>query len=184
MKIKWKTLSSEYLFQSRTFKMRVDKCELPDGRVMPKYYVMEFTDWVHVVALTQNMELVLVDQYRHAKQERYLELPGGNLEPNESLVDSAKRELLEETGYSAGNIKEVGEHYPNPALQSNAVRVFLATDCKKVAEQDLDPFEDLTVTLMPYGEALKKLDKGGFKHSLMNSSLLIAKQFVSYEKEA
>ncbi len=158
--------------------MRVDECELPDGRIMPKYYVMEFTDWIQVFALTKNNEVVFVDQYRHAKQERFMELPGGSKEVDEDEVTCAKRELLEETGYQCGNIIEIGKHYPNPALQNNAVRVFLATDCEVVSDQKLDPYEDLTVKLVPLNEVWENLEEGSYTHSLMVASLVLARKFL------
>ncbi|RLA56016.1 MAG: NUDIX hydrolase, partial [Gammaproteobacteria bacterium] len=72
---KWKMLETTELAKLGPFRIRQDKCQLPDGRIMPKYYVVEFPDWVHVIAITPEGMMVLVDQYRHAAEGRFLELP-------------------------------------------------------------------------------------------------------------
>lgn len=189
----WKVISTKNIYNTRYFKMRSDTCELPDGRVMPNYYVVEFPDWVQVVALTKNKEMVLVDQYRHAAGISCLEIPGGSMHPVEDMTTSkalptgkpagkvespllaAQRELREETGYISNNWSLLAHHYPNPALQSNAIHTFLAVDCEKVGEPTLDPYECLEVKLMPCRDVYTALDRGELKHSLIVSSLALAR---------
>src|SRR5690606_8280558 len=98
MEKKWKVLSSESIFSTSIMKLRFEKCELPDGRVMPKYYIVDFPDWVHVVAVTDANKVVLLRQYRHAAGTSFWEVPGGSLDPHraEDPLDAAKRELQEE----------------------------------------------------------------------------------------
>ena len=74
--MKWKTLESKELFSSGLFQLKSDRCQLPDGRVMPRYYVMDFPDWVNIIPVTEQGEIILVEQYRHASGEIHLELPG------------------------------------------------------------------------------------------------------------
>lgn len=153
--------------------MRYDKCELPDQRVMAKYYVLEFPTWVHVVPMTPDGELIMVSQYRHATEEVYLEFPGGTSDPRtgESVQEAAVRELIEETGYEPQSVSFLGKHMPNPALQSNAVHVYLATDCVKTREQELDPYEDIEVVLIHPSELMKQMQHTGGQHSLMLATL-------------
>ena len=172
----WKTLSSKSLFQSGIFRLRSDECELPDGRIMPRYYVFEFPDWVNVVPVTPEGKLVLIKQHRHAAGLDFLEIPGGSTHPgaNEDPRIAGERELLEETGYRAGKMVLCGTHYPNPALQSNRMHTFLALDCVRVAEPSLDEFEDIEVLLMDVKEAVKLWREGGFTHSLIAASMGVA----------
>lgn len=170
---KWKILSQKVLLRSKFFKLRVDECELPDHRIMPEYYVIEFGDWVHVIPFTTDGKIIMVEQYRHAAGKRFLEVPGGAVDDHkgESPEAAARRELLEETGYECGSLDFVGSHYPNPALQSNQMHTFLAKDCVKIKEQQLDPFEDLSVQLLTPDKLKKCIEQGQITHSLMLASL-------------
>lgn len=169
---RWKVLKSVELMKSRLFRLRSDTCELPDGRVMPSYYVMEFPDWVNIVPITHDGQMVLVEQFRHAGDQMFLEIPGGGTHgAKEDPLVAGQRELLEETGYATDHWIYCGFHYPNPALQNNRMHTYLALDCRKLKEPELDPFEDLTVKLLPLPEAIELLEKGEFKHSLIAASL-------------
>ena len=99
---KWKVLSSEYLIRKPWLTARCDRLELPDGRIMPEYYVLEYPDWVNVIAITKDGKFVMERQYRHALRVEEFELPCGVMEKGESPLEAAKRELLEGTGYGGG----------------------------------------------------------------------------------
>ena len=157
----WKVLESKHPFP----KFRMDTCELPSGKEY-KAFVLEFDAWANVVAITKNNEVVLVKQYRHGVQEVLLELPGGVVDKGEDPLEGAKRELMEETGYSAGNIIEVGRLYPNPAIQHNTLYCYLATDVELTGEQHLDDAEEIEVQLVPLDELVKMAAQGKFLHAL------------------
>lgn len=157
----WKILSSEYIHP----RFRVDTVELANGRTF-KPFVFEFRSWANIVALTKNNEVVLVKQYRHGAREALLELPGGVVEDEEHPLEGAGRELMEETGYSAGNIVEVGRIYPNPAIQRNTLYCYLAIGAELTGEQNLDEAEDIEVHLMPLDELIEMTRKGEFVHAL------------------
>ena len=173
----WEVLSSDELFSHPYFRFRKDRCALPDERIMPAYYVMEFIDWANVVALTDDGKIVLVNQYRHAAKRRFYEFPGGTLDPDnkeETPESAARRELMEETGYGVSRLTYLGHHYPNPGLQDNRMHVFLGTGCRKVAEPKLDTYEDLEVELVDVQDFLQCIEQGRPMHSLMMASLTLA----------
>lgn len=162
----WKVLESNY-FRPR---FRIDKVELANGNLLDAT-IFEFRAWANIVALTKAGEVVLVRQYRHGVCEDLLEFPGGVVEDGESPVEGAKRELLEETGYTASEWVQVGALYPNPALQTNTLHCFLALNAEKVSGQSLDAGEDIEVHVMPLDELIELAKRGGFCHALMNAVL-------------
>lgn len=172
----WKILGSKELFRAGFFVLRSDRCELPDGRVMPNYYIFDFMDWVNVIALTPQNEMILVEQYRHACGEVAIEIPGGSSDPgdDQNYQKAAARELLEETGYEAKRFIYLGRHRPNPAMQNNWMHSFLALDCEQVAEQKLDAFEDIKVLKVPLKEVYEMIFNLKINHSIVIASLMLA----------
>ncbi len=178
----WKTRASRELFSSGVFRLRVDECELPDGRVMPRYYVLEFPDWANVVPVTDDGEIVLVEQFRHAGGETTLEIPGGSTDPSDPDVASAvRRELLEETGFEARDLRLIGRHRPNPAMQNNVMHTYIGFGCRQIAEPAPDPYEDLRVVLKPIPDVYRMILDGSLGHSIVAASLLYALPHLDYE---
>lgn len=156
--MKWKTLSSEYLFKDTWFTVRKDTCEKPDGKIVTPYYVYEFPTWVSAVALTEEKKIVMVRQYRHAIEETIIEIPGGCVDESDASFEVAiARELREETGYEFGKYEYLGKISPNPSTNNNWMHMFLATDGRKVAEQQLDHNEEIEVVLLSIDEVKKLL---------------------------
>lgn len=175
-KKKWITLSSKSIFDSPFVKMRSEELLLPNSKVMPRYYIMDFTDWVNIVPITTDGKVVLISQYRHAAATALIEIPGGAVDMRtvESTEDAAKRELLEETGYSPAKVEFLGWQYPNPAYQSNKLWTYLALGCELIQNQSLDEFEDIDVILAEPQKVIAMIKKGEITHSLVLSSLLLA----------
>ena len=96
---KWKVLNSEYQYKSPFGNLRKDTCQMADGTVIEDYYVNEYADWVNAIVLTEDEEIVLVEQYRHPGNDFYLEIPAGKVEEGESYEEAIRREIREETGY-------------------------------------------------------------------------------------
>ncbi|HEY0433210.1 MAG TPA: NUDIX hydrolase [Chitinophagaceae bacterium] len=155
--MKWKILSSEYLFRDLWFTVRKDRCEAPGGRIIDPYYVYEFPTWVTAVAMTKEGEVIMVRQYRHAIGEVCIEIPGGCVDPGDPDLQSAiGRELLEETGYTFEEFHYLGKISANPSTNNNWMHMFLATGGIRTHEQQLDHNEEIDVELISL-PALKKL---------------------------
>ncbi|MFZ1452880.1 MAG: NUDIX hydrolase, partial [Ferruginibacter sp.] len=112
----WKKLSSEYISNHPYFTARKDVCEMPNGTMVPAYYVVEMPESVCAMALTENNEVILVKQYRHPIEASILELPGGFVDSNETAETAIKRELQEETGYQFSDLYYLGRTAANPGV--------------------------------------------------------------------
>ena len=155
--MKWKTLSSEYLFNDLWFKVRKDICESPQGKIINPYYVYEFPEWATAFPLTEDNKVIMVKQYRHPVGEVCLELPGGCVDATDNDYQAAiARELLEETGYTFSSYEPLGKISANPSTNTNWMHMFLAKGGVKISEQKLDYNEEIIVELYSIDE-LKKL---------------------------
>ncbi len=174
-KMKWKTLSSEYLFNDKWFKVRRDKCETSGGKIVDPYYVYEFSTWVGALPVTEEGKIIMVRQYRHALGETCIEIPGGCVDDTDNDVESAiARELLEETGYSFSSFDYLGKISPNPSTNSNLLHMFLARGGKKVAEQKLDENEEIEVLEMSMDELKQLLRENKIIQGMHVSCILYA----------
>ena len=167
----WKVLESEYLVRRPWLTARRDRLELPDGRIIPEYYVLEYPDWVNVIAITKDGQFVMERQYRHAARKISLELPCGVMEEGETPLEAAQRELLEETGFGGGQWKKLMELSPNPSAMSNTTHCFLAIGVEKIAEQHLDETEELSVLFMTKEEVMRMLNENQICQALMVAPL-------------
>ncbi|MDE6872049.1 MAG: NUDIX hydrolase [Bacteroidales bacterium] len=168
---KWETVSSEYLFRRPWLTVRHDAVRLPDGRINPEFYVLEYPDWVNVIAITSGGEFVMERQFRYGLGKTCYEICAGVMEDGETPVEAARRELLEETGYAGGEWRKLMEISGNSSTTSNITHCFLATGVEKVSGQDLDPTEDLSVELLSEDEVKALLAKDQIKQSLMAAPL-------------
>lgn len=173
--LKWKILESEHIIKDRWISLRADKCQMPNGRIVEPYYVLESQNYVNVVALTEANQIVLVRQYRHGLRESFLELPCGIVEKNDSSpLETIRRELAEETGYRSDDIISTGINAPNPARYNNLDHYFLARNAKKVSEQKLDETEQIDIVLRPFDEILNIIDRGEIMNAMHVASIFMA----------
>ncbi len=135
------------------------------------FYRIDAADWVNVVAVTPDRQLVMVRQYRHGSRDVTLEIPGGVVDPGESPVDAAVRELLEETGYRGSPAESLGTVNPNPALFGNRVHSYVVRDAVEVAEIENGETEETIVQLVPEQELEDRLRAGEIDHSLVVTAL-------------
>jgi 8-oxo-dGTP pyrophosphatase MutT (NUDIX family) len=165
----WRVLESSYLKKN----VRIDKCETSNGKIIEPL-VLEYGTWVTIVALTKRKEALLIKQYRHGVGKILLELPGGGVGIDEEPIVAAKRELLEETGYSSDNIIEIGKVSPNPANHTNLMYAYIALDAEKVGNQSLDETEEIEVFPTPLDEVILMVKNGEMLQSLHVSTFLFA----------
>jgi 8-oxo-dGTP pyrophosphatase MutT (NUDIX family) len=169
----WKVLSREYLSRKFWYTVRVDKVELPNGTVIPEYWVSEYVPWVNVVAVTAEDQVLLIRQYRHGLGEVHFEIPAGTTDPGEtSLEAAARRELLEETGYGGGRWSPLITLSANPALQNNLTYTFLAEGVMRMGEADPGADEDLRLHPVSIVDLERLLDEGAFIQALHTAPLL------------
>lgn len=149
----WKVLKSELVFDEKWYTLRRDEVELPNGKVLDDYYVSVRPDVVLTFPITENGEVIFVRQYKHAGANIFTELPGGVIDEHEdNPADAAKREMMEETGYTSDDLELLAEVIDNPTKDTNKIYFYLARNARKVADQDLDETENIEVLKIPVSE--------------------------------
>lgn len=172
--LKWEKISSKYIVKENWATLRVDTCKMPDGTLIPDYYVLEYPDWVNAIALTEDNQVIIVHQYRHAAEEVVLELPGGCIEKGESPEQGVRRELLEETGYEFKEVELLSTLYANPATAKNKTYCYLAKGGKHVAKQNLDRGEEIEVELVSLDKLKELVLNNKFGQALHTSGIFYA----------
>lgn len=167
----WRVLASRRLHADRWISLRADRCVTDEGVEVEPYYVLEYPDWVHVVAVGADSRILLVEQYRHAAGQITLETPAGRMDPQDAGPEAAAaRELLEETGCAAEALMVLNAASPNPASHANRVHTVLATGVSfRQAALD-DPRERLSSRWVTRAEALE-LALGGALPAMQAASL-------------
>lgn len=163
----WRRRSSDRVADCRVFAVRQDESvRTSDGRESA-FFVIENPDWVNVIALTPDREVVLIEQFRHGIERTILEIPGGMVDDGEDPIVAAKRELVEETGYTSDNWRSLGKSHPNPAIQNNTIFHLLALDCVKTSATEFDEHESIVVKLELLRSVHDLIASGTIDHSLV-----------------
>ena len=176
----WEIIRSETLVKDGWIDLRADQCRTPAGAAIAPYYVLNYPEWVTVVALTPDDRVVMVRQYRHAVGCSVLELPGGVVDAGDAtLADAARRELLEETGHAAPVLRPVCSLFPNPATHTNRTHTFLALDAVPGGQRALEAGEEgMEVCTVPLAEALDAAGQGRLGHALHVAALYAGLQMA------
>ena len=163
----WKVLKSEVIAKNLPWlNLRQECVELPNGQQIPTWYISDFPDWINVIAITKDGHFVMESQYRHGIGETHYELCAGVIDEGETPLQAAKRELLEETGYSGGEWQYFMKLSPNPTNHSNYAHTFLAVGVEKNEERHLEKTEDIDVYLLTKEEVKELLDEGDIVQAL------------------
>ncbi len=163
---KWKLIESNLDRDYRVFRINKELAVSPRTSETGKFYTIDTNDWVNIIPLTLQNEVVMIKQFRHGSKEITLEIPGG-LVDKENHENAALRELLEETGYAGENVELIGSVNPNPAIFNNRCHTYLIKNVKKVAEMNLDPNEDIEVLHIPVHQIPLLIKKGTIDHALV-----------------
>lgn len=140
-------------------------------------------DWVSIIPITQQDKFVLIEQYRHGTDDFTIEVPGGLVEKNELPLIAAKRECLEETGYSSNTEAIlIGEIEPNPAFMNNRCFTYLWENCTLNDVQNLDEHEEIKVVEYSYDEVINLVRNGKIKHSIVLNALYYYNIYKTFNK--
>lgn len=164
--LRWKTLSSKYIYDDRWFRARADSCQFPDGRIIEPYYIVELPDWCNVILVTKDERVILVRQYRYPIDTATYELPGGVIEKNEDPKLAAKREMEEETGYTSDDIEFLMKLSPNPAVNNNTAYFFLVRNAVPTVSTNPDLFEDIDIVSFSKEEIIAFVQENQMPHGV------------------
>ncbi len=164
----WEKISSRPMGDFRIFTIRSDRKISPRTQQPHDFFVIDSVNWVNVIAVTPDQQLVMIEQYRHGSDTVELEIPGGMMDAGDGSPEkTALRELREETGYEGENPGLIGQVFPNPAIMSNVCFTVLIENCHCVHPVEFDHGEDLITRLIPVADIPKLVASGKIQHSLV-----------------
>jgi 8-oxo-dGTP pyrophosphatase MutT (NUDIX family) len=174
--LRWTVLGREPPVDFGVFRVDRRRARHPTTGVERTFSVMRCRDWVTVIALTPEDDVLLVRQFRHGVERVTLETPGGIIDEGEAPLDAAARELREETGFAADRFVLLGAVEPNPALQDNRCHVVLALDARPVGDPTPDEGEALALDRRPLASIPAALAAGEIGHALVVAGFLFLVQ--------
>ena len=179
--LSWTENSRRELNKCRIFDLyQVEKVS-PNGEA-GSFYLIDAPDWITVIPLITDKNgidcFLMVEQYRHGSDEITNEFPAGMVDEGELPLIAAKRELLEETGYAAGELIEIGAVSPNPAFMNNISYTYIARDIKFIGDQNLDADEFIHFHLIPAAEVVEKMGTGVYSNGIMMMALAYYHRWV------
>jgi ADP-ribose pyrophosphatase len=168
----WERLGDETLLHYKVFHVRKSRRRSPRTGADIGFFLLDTPDWVNVLAITAEQQLVMIRQFRHGSGRVSLEIPGGLVDPDETdPAQAAARELREETGYEAARLEQIGVMNPNPSMMTNRCFSYLATGCRLVGGLSMDPGEDIEVVTVPVAELDELLGRGEIDHAIVLATI-------------
>ncbi|MFH1036337.1 MAG: NUDIX hydrolase [Pseudomonadota bacterium] len=166
----WRTCHSQVALDHPVLRVERASRRLADGPLRD-FIVLHSPDWVNILPITPQGQVVLIRQWRQGSAAPSLEIPGGIIDPGESPEQAGARELLEETGYAAPRLLRLGQVNPNPALFSNICHSYLALEARPQAPPRPDDDERIEVLTRPVADLPELVRQGVIDHSLVLSAL-------------
>lgn len=179
-KPKWEVLKDKKVFETPIFSLHEITLESNAVQINHSFYILNAPEWINVISLTPDNQIVLVEQYRAGINETTLELPGGMVDEGETPLAAAQRELAEETGYESDEWEMIGKTSSNPAILSNFTHLYVARNCKLTGPQKTDGTEDIAMHVLPMSEFLNLVRDGTVHHAIV---LAAVAQFLLMERE-
>ncbi len=167
----WIRKETQRLADCRIFNLEESVSICPRTADEHRFFFIETADWVNIVPVTSDNEVVFIRQFRHGSEEITLEIPGGMVDPGEDAQVAAVRECLEESGYAVGHVESLGVLRPNPAVFQNQLHTFVARDCHLTAAIANTSTEHTEVVLIPITELGERMQRGEIDHALVVATL-------------
>ncbi len=168
----WPLVSSKPVGDYRIFTLRADRKTSPRTRREHEFYVIDSVNWVNVIAVTPEQQIVLVEQYRHGSNTVELEIPGGVMDTEDlSPEATGLRELDEETGYHGEHARVVGQVLANPAIMTNSCYTVFVENCRLRNATRFDTGEDIITRLVPLKDIPQLIAENKIRHSVMIAGL-------------
>lgn len=168
---KWDVLNSKYLLKCKWLTVRKDHILTGRNVEIEDFYVLEYPDWVNVIAITDDGRFIIEEQYRHGIHDVSFEICAGVCEKGEAPLESAKRELLEETGYGDGVWTAFGQSSPNANSMNNICYTFIAKGVHLLSQPEPESTEDIRVHLFTLSEVKDLLIKNKIVEGVMQAPL-------------
>lgn len=169
-----KTLSTEMIYEGRILNLRKDRVTV-SGEDESFREIVEHNGGAVILPIKDNGNIVMVRQYRKPFDSPFLELPAGKIDPGETSVEAAKRELAEETGYRAGKIEALGRMIPSVGYNTEVLYLYIATDLKE-GEPSPDEHEELDIVEMKLEDAIKMVISGEIEDGKTQIGLLLGEK--------
>jgi ADP-ribose pyrophosphatase len=170
----WQVLESRLVVERRWIEVHEQRVRLGNGHEIDEFHKVVMPNWAAVLCLTAEDEVVLVRQYRHGIEEECVELPAGVIEPEESPLEGAKRELLEETGYVADEWSLIRTFATEPSRHTVRAHFFCARGARVDRERAPEPSEDIELLKLPLADLLPLCDRGEIVHGIHVAAILLA----------
>ena len=164
------------IYRGRVFELVRENVTLENGTTTDMEFI-EHPGAAAIVPFLSDNRIVMLKQYRHALKKYIWEIPAGTLDPREDIISCARRELVEETGYSAGQWHRLGEITPVPGYSNERIHIFLARELQP-AVQDLDADEVIQVQEVEFHKALEMIGSGEIQDAKSIAGLFLASQWL------
>lgn len=172
---KWTINNSKKVLDNKFYNVRKDSCVSASGKLIDEYYVKEGHGSAMIFALTSDDKVIVEEQYRHGIQQVSLDLPCGGIEKGETPKQAATRELLEETGYEASDLKEIAQLAYSPADSEEWLHIFLVKNITiNPAKMDREPGEEMNLHLVPKNEILTYIKEKKISCVLCVAAILLS----------
>jgi 8-oxo-dGTP pyrophosphatase MutT (NUDIX family) len=180
---KWKRLDREYVVDNRWVKLARDEVLLPNGVTIDDFYVFARKDVSLIVAVDSDRKVLIKKEYRYPVDEFLYEIPGGVIEEGDSPLETAKRELLEETGYVSDDWVHLMSGYDYPAKDTNTVHIFLAKDIRRQGDQRLEETEDIDFEFLPINDTIRMCVENKIRVNGSIAGLMLAEKVLDQQQQ-